>query len=286
MLDSIAKPAKDILRGPYRKMRSSYIRMVHGFGPSDLLAFLRRSGIQPGDAVFVHSTMVGFRGFTGSTSDIIRVLQEAVGTGGSLLMPTLSFSGSAIDYAKKERVFDVRKTPSQVGLLTEIFRRSPGVVRSLHPTHSVAVWGADQEWWTRDHACADTPCGRGTPYQRLLEREAKIVMAGLSIAPLTFFHFAEEVLAPQMPFDPFTKERYTMRYRLNETILESAPMRLYDPEVSRRRNLTPLAAELQKAGRWLEGRVGSLTAPVLRAKQIMQTLEDMAKRGVFCYDEP
>jgi aminoglycoside N3'-acetyltransferase len=286
LLNTIVQPAKKALRGPFRKIRASYVRLRYGFGPGDLLVFLRQSGINPGDAVFVHSSMEGFKGFRGTAAEIIQVFQEAVGSGGTLLMPTLSFAGTAIDYARQNRVFDPRTTPSQVGLLTELFRRSPAVIRSLHPTHSVAVWGKDQEWWTKDHPLAATPCGRGTPYARLLERDAKIVMAGLSIAPLTFFHFAEEVLAPQMPFDPFTTEHYTMRYRVNGEIFETAAMRLYNPAVSKRRNLAPLAAELRKAGYWREGKVGSLQAPVLGAKHIMQTLEEMARGSVFCYDAP
>ncbi len=266
MLNSIARPAKDLLRGPFRKLRTRYVRLRYGFGPGELLAFLRRSGIRSGDAVFLHSSIEAFKGFRGSATQIIQVFQEAVGERGSLLMPTLSFTGSAVDYAKQDRVFDPRLTPSQVGLLTELFRRTPGVLRSLHPTHSVAVWGDNPEWWTKDHEMADTPCGKGTPYARLLERDAKIVLAGLSIAPLTFFHFAEEVLAPQMPFDPFTTERYTLRYRVNGQVFETASMRLYDPSISKRRTLEPLARNLQQAGHWHEGAVGSLRAPVLRSE--------------------
>ena len=40
-------------------------------------------------------------------------------------------------------VFDVLHEPSCVGILTNIFRQRPGVIRSWHPTHSVAAYGKD-----------------------------------------------------------------------------------------------------------------------------------------------
>ncbi len=283
MLDRVLQPAKNLLRGPYRKFRGNYLRFRHGFGPVELLQSLRQNGIQPGDAVLVHSGMSGFGGFRGTVADIVQTFEEAVGASGTLLMPTLSTAGSAVEYAKSNRVFDPQTTPSQVGLLTEVFRRSPGVVRSVHPTHSVAVWGAGKSWWIENHFSADTPCGRGSPFDRLLQRDGKVVLAGVSISTLTYFHSAEEILEPRMPFSPFTTERYTMRCRVDGRILETPPMRLYDPELSRRRQLAPLAEELQKTGRWQEFRVGTLVAPVLRVRDVLQTLEEMADRGIFCY---
>ncbi len=275
--------AKSQLRGPYRETRARYLRLRYGFEPDDLLRLLRNAGINSGDAILVHSGMSGFEGFRGSVSDIIQVFEDAVGPSGTLLMPTLTTSGSALDYARSNRIFDVNTTPSQVGLLTEVFRRSPGVARSVHPTHSVAVWGADQDWWIADHHLSDTPCGRGTPWQRLWERDGRIVLAGVSIAAMTYFHCTEERLEHRMPFSPFTTERYRIRCRANGRVFDSAPMRLYDPEISRRRSLAPLAAELRRTARWREVRTGTLVAPVLRARDVLETLEEMADRGIFCY---
>ena len=283
MLNGILRPVKNLLRGPYRTLHGNYLRLRYGFGADELLESLRRIGIEPGDAVLVHSGMSGFGGFRGTVPEIIQTFEKAVGPSGTLLMPTLSMAGSAIDFAKSNRVFDPRTTASQVGLLTEVFRRSPGVVRSVHPTHSVAVWGADKDWWIRGNLSADTPCGRGTPFAKLLERDGKVVLAGVPITALTYFHSAEEMLEPRMPFSQFTTERYTMRCRVDGQIVESAAMRLFDPEVSRRRQLAPLEMELRKAGRWQECRIGTLTAPVLSVKAVLQTLEEMADQGVFCY---
>jgi aminoglycoside N3'-acetyltransferase len=181
------------------------------------------------------------------------------------------------------RIFDPQRTPAQVGLLAEVFRRSPDVLRSVHPTHSVAAWGADAGWWIQDHHLAETPCGRGTAFARLLERNGKILLAGVDITTCSFFHCAEELLESRMPESPFGPQRFVLKCRVEGRILETAPMRFYDPGVSRRRRMQPLAVALQKAGRWRETRTGTLHLISLQAEEVLRTLTEMADRGQFCY---
>jgi aminoglycoside 3-N-acetyltransferase len=282
---SLVQPAKAWLRGPYRKARSKYVRWRHGFGRSELLAALKLAGVQSGDSVIVHSAIKAFEAFEGNATDIIAVFREAVGAEGTLMMPTLSMSGSAIDFAKSGRIFDPRTTPSHVGLLSEVFRRLPGVVRSVHPTHSVAVSGPDTAWWIADHHLAETPCGRGSPFHRLLERDGKIVLAGTEVPALTFFHCAEELLENRMPFSPFTEERYVMHCKIEGQIIETVAMRLYAADVSRRRRLAPLEERLRAKKVWGESRTGTLTIAAVRARDVLETLNEMADAGVFCYTQ-
>jgi aminoglycoside 3-N-acetyltransferase len=283
LFDTLVPPAKKWLRRSYRKARSRYVRWRYRFTRADLLDALHQVGIVRGDAILVHSAIAGFEGFDGRVPDIVSVFEEALGPEGTLLMPTLSMSGTAVEFANSGQIFDPRTTPSQMGLLSEVFRRSKGVARSTHPTHSVAARGADVAWWLENHQLAGTPCGKGTPFHRLLERNGKVVLAGIGIRALTFFHCAEELLETRMPFSPFTSERYVMRCRVAGQLIETAPMRLYAPDVSRRRRLAPLEAELRGKGLWLESRTGSLALIAVNAADVLRTLEEMAGRGVFCY---
>ncbi len=102
---------------------------------------------------------------------------------------------------------------------------------------------------------------------------------------MTLFHCAEERLEPRMPFSPFTRETFTMRCRSRDTVLETAPMRLYDPNVSRRRTLQPIETALRGAGQWREATVGTLTMAAFRARHVLEALEEMASRGVYCYHD-
>ena len=128
-------------------------------------------------------------------------------------MPTLPFSGSAVEYVRTNAVLDIKRTASRMGFMTEIFRRLPGVSRSLHPTHPVAGWGAKAARLLESHRSAETPCGAGSPFEKLVEVDGKVVLLGVSIRTMTFYHYLEEDLESRMPFSPFTTETFTVSVR-------------------------------------------------------------------------
>src|SRR5271157_5699505 len=108
--------------------RAAWVRNFRSFTHQDFKRLLSRLGIERGDVLLVHSSYRGFDGFQGNAADVILALEEAVGQKGTVLMPTMPFAGSAVDYVSRNPVFDVNATPSRMGLLTELFRRSPGVL--------------------------------------------------------------------------------------------------------------------------------------------------------------
>jgi aminoglycoside N3'-acetyltransferase len=219
-----------------------------------LIGELHRLGIGAGDTVIAHTSFARFEGFRGGISEAIQVLQAAVGERGNLVLPTLPFSGSAYEYVHAGRITDVARTPSHMGLLTEIFRRLPGVRRSIHPTHPVAVRGEGAEELIKDHHQSLTPCGRGSPFHRLLENGGKILLAGVDVRSMTFFHYMEEVLEPSMPFSPFTTEWFDLQTRGADGQLYPTRTRLYDPVISSRRDVRLMVDPLRRAGFWKKER--------------------------------
>ncbi len=152
---------KSRLKNVLKRARRRGVETLFAFDKRDLASAIARLGVGAGDVVLVHVWYGRFEGFRGTPLDVIHALQEAVGPTGTLIMPTLPFGGRAVDYAQRGAVTDLAYTPSAMGLVTEIFRRMPDVVRSIHPTHSVAVWGARADELVRDHHRATTPCGNG-----------------------------------------------------------------------------------------------------------------------------
>ena len=279
----LPKKTKERLKGWRKRLWLAYVRRWRAFGADDLLAGLRALGIRPGQVVMVHSSYDQFAGFVGKPSDIIRVLQEAVGPEGTLLMPTLPFTGTAVEYTSRGNVFDVARTPSQMGLLTELFRRSPEVVRSVHPTHAVAAWGSRAAEMVANHHLARTPCGKGSPFARLLEHDGRILLLGVDIESMTFYHYVEEVIESGMPASPFTAAEFTLRSRDRTGTIVVSKTRLFDPEMSRRRDLTRLVAPLRRDGAWAEGRLGELHFTLLDAARVLATCRRLADQGVYCY---
>ena len=281
---ALPRKTKDRLKGWRKQMWLAYVRRWRAFGPGDLAAGLRAAGLAPGQLVMVHSSYDQFAGFTGKPSDVIQVLQDVVGPGGTVLMPTLPFTGTAVEYTSRGTVFDVARTPSRMGLLTEMFRRSPGVIRSVHPTHAVAAWGARAAEMVANHHLTRTPCGKGSPFARLLEHDGRILLLGVTIESMTFYHYVEEALEPDLPDSPFTSEEFTLESRDATGAVLTSRMRLYDPAVSRRRDLTRLVPVLRRDGAWSERRVGQLRFVLLDATSVLAACRRLAAQGVYCYE--
>jgi aminoglycoside 3-N-acetyltransferase len=277
------KRLKQSLKVARGRLRTAYIRRFRAFGPGELLAAVRAVGVSPGDVVMAHSSFDRFEGFQGSALDVIRVLQESVGPEGTLLMPTLPFTGSALDYVRSGVVTDLKLTPSRMGLVTEFFRRMQGVERSAHPTHPVAARGRLAVEMTAGHHEAKTPCGAPSPFSRLLDHGGKILLLGTGVRTITFFHYVEEVLEPTMPFSPFTTESFTLatRTRAGETV--TTVTRLYDQAVAVRRWLVPLEDELRRRGQWRTARAGGLEVTLVTAAHVLTAMADLAAKGVYCY---
>jgi aminoglycoside N3'-acetyltransferase len=156
-----------------------------------LRAALERVGVAPGITLCVHSSLSRFGYVDGGATAIIDVILDLVGPDGTVLMPSFPTGGSTYEFLASGGVFDVRTSPSKVGLITEEFRRRPDVSRSLHPTNPVAAWGARADEYLRDHEKSETAYGHDTPFGRLArDRAARILMMETHIH--SFLHHLQE----------------------------------------------------------------------------------------------
>jgi aminoglycoside 3-N-acetyltransferase len=157
---------------------------------ADIVAGLRRLGVAAGEVVLVHSSLRSFGHVRGGADAVVDALLRCVGAGGTVLVPTLSFRS----YDPARPRFDARTTPSDTGRVTEVFRRRPEAVRSLHPVSSVAAIGPAAAYLTAAHL--DTPCGATSPYARLAELDGACLFLGAGLASNSVFHVAEEAVGP------------------------------------------------------------------------------------------
>jgi aminoglycoside 3-N-acetyltransferase len=274
---------KEPIKRARHRLRTGYIKRFCSFTPVDLGNLLRRMGVETGDVLIVHSSFNEFLGFRGDIGAAMRTLQDAVGSRGGLLMPTQPFTSSAIDYVRTHPVTDLRRAPSLMGILTEILRRTPETVRSIHPTHPVAAWGAKGLQMVGNDWEARTPCGRGTAYFRLLEHDGKILMLGTGAQPMTFYHCVEELIEPLMPFSPFTTEEYTLQSKDVKGNLYTTRTRLFEPVLSANRRMSLLEPEMKSRGFWKEAKIGQLEVLLFRAANVLEACQSMARKGQFCY---
>ncbi|MEK3902506.1 AAC(3) family N-acetyltransferase [Paenibacillus sp. FSL R7-0179] len=154
---------------------------------SSLMKQLEKMGIDPQGTLLVHSSLKSIGEVEGGADTVLDVLSEYMKEG-LLVLPTHTWS--YINGLNPR--FSVLESPVCVGILPELFRKRPGVIRSWHPTHSVAALGRDGAVFTAGDERWDTPCARGSVYGKLLDREAEIMLLGVDLRRNTFIHGIEE----------------------------------------------------------------------------------------------
>jgi len=174
----------------------------------DLRDAFEKLGVSPGRVVWVQSSWNEFYNFAEKPAALIDLLLEMIGPEGTLVMPAIPMT---ID---PDRVLQIDREPVSTGLICEIFRRYPGVVRSIHLTSSVIARGPQAEFLVKDHHTTESPWDPDSPYQRLMEVDALCVCLGVGrfLASLTPLHAVENILRHE---DPFFAEmfRSTTTYR-------------------------------------------------------------------------
>lgn len=129
--------------------------MTHTY--ESLTAQLKTLGIDPCGTLLVHSSMKSMGEVEGGADTVLDVLSDYM-KDGLLVSPTHTWS----TINKDNPLFHVETSSCCVGILPELFRKRDNVVRSWHPTHSVAALGKDARAFTQDDHLFDTPCARGS----------------------------------------------------------------------------------------------------------------------------
>lgn len=152
-------------------------------------------GIKSDDTVLMHSSLKSLGYVEGGASTVIDSLLYVL-SDGTLLIPALSFATVRPEIP----IFSQNDTPSCVGAISEYFRKTPNVLRSLHPTHSVCAYGKRAYELTREHIDTTTPVGEKSPFALLPKVGGKILMLGCGLRPNTSMHGVEELTVPPYLF--------------------------------------------------------------------------------------
>ena len=156
----------------------------------DIVAGLKALGLKLNDIVLVHSSLSRTGMVEGGADTVIDALLEVIGDGGTLLMPSFQ-QGSEFLLAQGKCVFDIRNSPSELGIITETFRKRPGVIRSLSPTHCTAGIGPKAWDILKDHEQCRVSAGIGSPYHKLVQAWGKILLLGADHNSNTTLHLVE-----------------------------------------------------------------------------------------------
>ena len=141
---------------------------------NDLKTQLKNMGLTGSETILIHSSMKSIGDVQDRAEGVLDVLIEYFKYG-LLLFPTHTWK----IVNSENPVYNPYETTSCVGILTNLFMKRDGVIRSLHPTHSMAGIGIDAALYLAVEENCNTPCTPGGCYDRLRQRNAKILLVGV-----------------------------------------------------------------------------------------------------------
>ena len=139
--------AKSLKKNQRKKQLLQQEKNNSGITKQKLIEDLKKIGIKSGDSVLVHSSLSKIGFVVGGPETIVNALFEVVGETGTLLFPSFPAKGRNKTYLEEHPFFDIVNTPSQMGSVTEYFRKLPNVFRSFHPTDAVCAKGPLAEYF-------------------------------------------------------------------------------------------------------------------------------------------
>jgi aminoglycoside 3-N-acetyltransferase len=141
-----------------------------------------------GKIVTVHTSLKAVGEIEGGGETLLDALIEFFACDGGLLcVPTHTWNSL---------VFDRRKAESCIGVLPRLAAAHPDGIRTLHPTHSMVVFGDKKlaEGFVENEAIVDTPANPKGCYGKLLAQDGYVLLIGVGQNKNTFIHCVEEML--------------------------------------------------------------------------------------------
>ncbi|NLL42129.1 MAG: AAC(3) family N-acetyltransferase [Firmicutes bacterium] len=242
---------------------------------------IEKLGVKPSDTLLVHSSMKALGEVEGGADTVLDAFSEYLAPG-LLVLPTHTWSQINDSY----KVFDVLKEPSCVGLLTNLFRERPGVMRSWHPTHSVAALGKDAGEFIQGEETLDTPCPRQGCYGKLYDRRAKVLFLGVTLNRNTIIHGVEEWAG--VP-GRHTEEYQFLQIRTPDGRLLDRPMkRHFFPLGDVSLNYVKLTEPFLHEGIAVQGKIGDAESILVEVAPMVELTLEFLKRNpdLFVDEDP
>jgi len=153
---------------------------------TDLESGLKKSGLEKGDVMLLHSSFKSFGEVEGGPQTVVDALLSVLGKEGTLIVPTFNF-----DFSSTNKPWDVKTTPSQMGIISEFVRQNPKSRRIFHPIYSFSIIGnlADELGSLR----YKSSYGADSLFAKLKKLNGKIMQIDSVYKGTTFFLHVEEM---------------------------------------------------------------------------------------------
>ena len=286
LLAMLPESQQQAIKARARKLRSQFFNRIYAYGATQLKAKLRLLGIGEGDAIMMQSSFDNLNGFSGDAADVIDCVLDIIGPTGHLFMVSMPYAGAARDYLREAKPFDVRRTPSHMGFLSELFRRRKGVVRSANPMHPILAWGPRAEWIVEGHEALSYSCGENSPFEKMLELDTKAFLFDVDLDVLTFAHYLEHVFRDTAPAPVYSEEPVETEIIDRSGTRRRVAVYPFAPEAMKLRNFGVLYDALLSQDRVHEARIGNTDLRVVKLRDVLACCAELVARGRHIFAQP
>lgn len=166
----------------------------------DIFDFLKNAGIRQDDKVTIHCSLRSIGKIENGADGLIDAFCAYL-SDGLFIVPTHTWD--SVD--RNHPFYDVRTTVPCIGTLPKIAAFRTDGVRSLHPTHSAAVFGKNAAEFVRGEEKSASPAPVGGLLSRLYEEHGKVLLIGVGHDKNTYLHAVDERLhiPDRLNPDPF-----------------------------------------------------------------------------------
>ena len=164
-------------------MSKFQIQFVDKRAQKNMLSFLKSI---PGEVVVIHSSLLNFGLPEGGIENLCNEIIESLGRNVTIIMPTFTF------LIPENNTWDWHKTKSEMGAVTEFFRKEIADFRTLHPIHSVAISGPEAKELSK--SISSSSFGPNSIWKELsIRNDVCNISFGIGmVGGATFLHYVEE----------------------------------------------------------------------------------------------
>ncbi|MBQ4313731.1 MAG: AAC(3) family N-acetyltransferase [Clostridia bacterium] len=152
-----------------------------------IISMLSELSLERDSIIMLHCSERFIEDVEGGEDALLDILCDFLADG-LLIIPTYTWATVCGDNI----TFDSRSEPSCVGTLGMKLLSREKAVRTLHPSHSLAVWGDNAERFADGEQMCSTPCPRSGCMGKMLDWRGKLLFLGTDLSECTFLHGIEE----------------------------------------------------------------------------------------------
>ena len=241
---------------------------------ADILKALEPFRGAVGNPVIVHTSLKAIGEIEGGGDTLLDCLIEFfTKNGGLLLIPTHTWD---------KEMLDLREKHTCLGVLPSLALKREDALRTMHPTHSMVVFGNPDKvsTFTGCEGLVDTPTSPSGCYGKLYSEDGYVLLIGVGQEKNTFLHCVEEMLCVPKRL---TRNKQDFKIIHNDGTTEIRPMYwFYTDEIEDvSENFGKFEAAFDFHGAITYGKLGSAKLQLCSARKMKETIELIYNRNDF-----